>query len=748
MRFKLLSILFLFCGGLSFAQLQTNPVPLINDLNPSAPGYFPQQSGAKQGNCGVDTLYYPYYKSSAFYAVSLNASTSASAFAQWYPSPQSITINGFDFFAYQSDGTNASVTITCNIYIATGDSLPQGSPIRSTTISIDSTFGGGLLSSLRKHISFANAVTLSVPYVITLETQSSVNVSVICNNYVSGDGRAEWLSSGRIQNNWRHGYQINIGSYSMNADFILMPTVSYSLVSDFSVLGCNEGNTLFNFPSNSSAVLQNRFYNRYAYYGLPQYGFQWDYGDTSGSPYAINGSHTYKNRMPYWVTLRDTMYGWTTGCADYSTKLVPYRPLPPALSNDGPKCNGDSIQLISDSIAGTSYSWNGPDSFTSKIQNPTLYLVDTGMTGKYSVTVKYANCVSDSAFTYVTVNQTPQIDRLENDGPKCVADSVVFSAATKSPNVRYHWTGPNGFTDSTNGFTFYSLDTFDVGTYFLFIEDAFCRSETDSTSLYTYPPPQIPVLSSLVGDSLCQSDSVYLQGLSVIGATFDWIGPNGFKSSKAKPAFIGNDTLQSGWYSSRVLIGSCISDRDSFKLTVLRSPIIQAIEGSDTSTEHLIKTYRSPKDYRDGFLWTCLGGTILSMDSLSGDIQVEWGDSGLGMLIVYSMSPDGCYGGTEKLEVEILAEPPPPDNTSLDFQKFHELKIVPNPAQWAIRLLLANQAEVIRVELWTMEGKQVLEYHDGNASDISISSLSNGLYLVKAYGSSGEIFIGRLQVLK
>src|SRR5690606_36611615 len=145
----------------------------------------------------------------------------------------------------------------------------------------------------------------------------------------------------QINGNWLRGFNVNVGGTPFNADCILKPTVSYLLDADFSFTGCNTGNSAFTFTNASSAIMQHRYYNRYAYYGIPQFGFQWDYGDTTGRPYAIDGNHTYTKRLPYTVTLRDTMYGWTIGCASYASKVVPYTPLPPKAWNDGPYCSGD-----------------------------------------------------------------------------------------------------------------------------------------------------------------------------------------------------------------------------------------------------------------------------------------------------------------------------------------------------------------------------------------------------------------------
>ncbi|MHB1279274.1 MAG: T9SS type A sorting domain-containing protein [Bacteroidia bacterium] len=734
---SLLSLFVLLFTLFSQAQLSHTTVQLVNDIAVPKPVNFPLQSYGKAGSCGVDTLYYPYYKTSAFYAVALNASNSGTGFGQWFQAPQPVTISGFDFFAWQSAGTGAAVTITCNLYLSTSDSLPFANPARSVTIQIDSTFGGGVLSALRKHAKFAVPITISTPYVVTLETSSSTSVSVICNNYNAGDGDSEWLSSVELANTWRRAYGINVGGSTFDADFILMPTVAYELNADFFFSGCNNGNSAFTFTNTSSAVMQNRFYNRYAFYNIPQYGMMWDYGDTTGLYYAVNGAHTYTKRIPYQVTLKDTFYGWTTGCVDIRSKTVPYTPLPPALGNDGPHCSGDSAHLFADTLPGLSYSWTGPNGFSSTTQNNFIPVTDTSMSGTYTVNVKYMTCTSKDTSTELLIHQTPQTPTVTNDGPKCVGDSVSFSAFSPSPNITYRWSGPNGFMDSSAGFRFYSLDTTNVGTYYAFVEDGNCVSGPDSTELYTYPPPQVPVLMSLVGDSVCQGDTVYFKGQSVTGAVFDWTGPNGFQSDTSSPYFVADDTLQSGFYQSRVVIGSCISDPDSFYFEVLRSPVTSSITGYDTSTTGLIKTYSSPRDYRDGHVWTCLGGTILSMDSITGSIQVQWGPEGTGILHVITFTQDGCFGSYERMEVDILALPPPIDHTSITKIGQEAFRVYPNPAGSYLVIERMSGTGDHSYLLMTMEGKVLQAGNAEGNTVLNLSGIAAGIYMLRIQGEQG-----------
>lgn len=739
----LLSIILLSFFATSEAQLQPTPVNITNNLKDPKPEHFIYSRYGKAGSCGEDTLYYPYYKSTGFYAIALNASTSGSGFAQYYPAPQAVKVSGFTFFAFQS-GAGSPVTLTANLYLATGDSLPLGSPVRTTTIVVDTTFGQGLLATMRKQVNFPNPPTLSVPYVITLETSSSTNVSVICNSYIAGDGDAEYLSGVALQGSWRRSNTINVGTYPFNADFIMMPTVSYALTADFFFTGCNEGNTTFNFTNTSSDILENRFYNRYAFYGIPQYGYRWDFGDTTLLYYQKNATHLYKNRMAYTVTLRDTMYGWTIGCVDYAGKTVPYTPLPPGLTTDGPVCSGDSLHIYADTVPGLTYKWTGPDNFSSTHQNLSFYNADTAMNGEYTLQVSYMNCASKDTAIELEVWQTPQKPVATNDGPKCVGDSVVFTAQSPSPGITYRWSGPNAFMDSSDGFVFYALDTNDVGTYYVFAHDQHCISDTDSTVLYTYPPPQIPTLQFLSNDSICIGDTIRFEGLSVTGALFDWLGPESFQSSDARLEIPASDTLQSGWYSSRVVIGSCVSNRDSIHLTVLRTPVTSPILGMDTSTEFLTKTYQSPKDYRDGLVWTCLGGTILSMDSVSGDVTVKWGPEGIGKLVVSSFSPDGCYGFSERINVEILPTPLPPDNTSIRSISSGLVKVYPNPAKDYIILEYPEELNFSSYELFNALGQSIAKGTMDNKIDLT--ALHAGTYHLIVQGTSGIESL-RIQVL-
>src|SRR6185312_8104219 len=62
-------------------------------------------------------------------------------------------------------------------------------------------------------------------------------------------------------------------------------------------------------------------------------------------------------------------------------------PSTPTASSNGPICAGSTLTLSTPTVAGATYSWTGPNSFTSTLQNPSITNATTAATGSYSVTV-------------------------------------------------------------------------------------------------------------------------------------------------------------------------------------------------------------------------------------------------------------------------------------------------------------------------------------------------------------------------
>jgi hypothetical protein len=75
----------------------------------------------------------------------------------------------------------------------------------------------------------------------------------------------------------------------------------------------------------------------------------------------------------------------------------------PTPGSEAAVCQGESIHLTASTVAGATYSWTGPNGFTSTAQSPTISNAQPAATGTYSVTATVGTCTSTAVTTATTV---------------------------------------------------------------------------------------------------------------------------------------------------------------------------------------------------------------------------------------------------------------------------------------------------------------------------------------------------------
>lgn len=105
-----------------------------------------------------------------------------------------------------------------------------------------------------------------------------------------------------------------------------------------------------------------------------------------------------------YTNIRVTLNGCVSNNANDVTLVAPNPPPTPVAANNGPVCAGSNLQLSATSTAtGITYSWTGPNGFSSNLQNPVLSNVTTNNAGIYAVTITQNGCVSAPATTTVVI---------------------------------------------------------------------------------------------------------------------------------------------------------------------------------------------------------------------------------------------------------------------------------------------------------------------------------------------------------
>lgn len=102
----------------------------------------------------------------------------------------------------------------------------------------------------------------------------------------------------------------------------------------------------------------------------------------------------------------NTPCGNATSTVTYTLTAAPTL----TVSNNGPVCEGSTLSLSSSNIAGATYSWTGPNTYSNSTQNPTVSAsTTTAMAGTYSLTVSNipGGCPNLTGSTTVVVNPKP-----------------------------------------------------------------------------------------------------------------------------------------------------------------------------------------------------------------------------------------------------------------------------------------------------------------------------------------------------
>ena len=184
-------------------------------------------------------------------------------------------------------------------------------------------------------------------------------------------------------------------------------------------------------------------------------------------------------------------------------------------------CSEDSIQLAGDaSLPITDWSWQGPNGFTSNIQNPFAY-----EPGGYILTVTAENGCTKAAQGNVILNgDVPTISVSGMTELDCENDTLTLSGSTSTAGANFIWSGPNGFESFENNI---EIDL--PGTYIFTATSA--DDCVSSAQLVITQDTISPDISAIGGTITCDIPEVNLTAISTTpNLIFQWQSSNGFSS--------------------------------------------------------------------------------------------------------------------------------------------------------------------------------------------------------------------------
>lgn len=267
-------------------------------------------------------------------------------------------------------------------------------------------------------------------------------------------------------------------------------------------------------------------------------------------------------------TVRITVDGCVSAGGTVS-QIIKTKPAAPVVSNSSPICIGETFSLNTPIVIGASYTWTGPNGFSSTQQQPSIPNAQSVNAGNYALSISVDGCVSNPSTTNVTVNSPPAQVDVTSTGPVCITEELRL-IAQELQAANYMWTGPNGFFANSRVVVIPSMNDATAGAYQVIASVAGCASVANSVDASLKPTPAAPTINPI--SSVCENETLILSAASVTGASYNWTGPGGFISNTQSPAITNVPVSASGNYSVNIVVNGCRSANNTVAITVNPTP--------------------------------------------------------------------------------------------------------------------------------------------------------------------------------
>ena len=361
------------------------------------------------------------------------------------------------------------------------------------------------------------------------------------------------------------------------------------------------------------------------------------------------------------------------GCiSDLSlARNIAINPLPvvPLLSNNGPICEGETIELSTNNIPSARYEWFivnteiDPINFNlfSTSQAPTFNGLAAGE-HQFFLTLTQNGCqAAEGQFTTVVVKEVPMVSLPLSQASLCEGDTLQLDAPT-IPDAIYNWEGPNGFISFAEDPILVNPTVANDGSYRLTVSKNGCNANAVSTQVQINPQPNTPNVNH--NSPVCEGTPIQLTASNVPNGgnlVYEWTGPNGFNANEQNPLIERADSSNAGAYSLRVGINGCFSLPSSpVPIQIKPAPEQPDVRANASIAEPLCEgeTLQLETDFRSNATYQWVGPNGFTSNLFNPFVNdVTVAQSGQYQL---SIIVDNCPSEIANVEVGVQNQPLPP----------------------------------------------------------------------------------------
>jgi gliding motility-associated-like protein len=252
---------------------------------------------------------------------------------------------------------------------------------------------------------------------------------------------------------------------------------------------------------------------------------------------------------PSSITVYARVKSFSGGCLSswVSATGNAYIPTTATSSSNSPVCEGGTLTLSALPDGMSSYSWTGPNGYSSNTQNPTVTNNANSLhAGAYSLTIIDGNGCSDTKSTNVTINPAPTKFNVTGGGSYCTGGSGVLvglSGSQTGVNYQLKLNGVNigSPVAGTGSALNFGMQT-SAGTYTVEATNTVtsCIGLMNNSVTITINTPPTPTASN--NGPVCPGNTLSLSALPNGMSSYSWTGPNGFISNTQNPTVSSSAT--------------------------------------------------------------------------------------------------------------------------------------------------------------------------------------------------------------
>ena len=251
---------------------------------------------------------------------------------------------------------------------------------------------------------------------------------------------------------------------------------------------------------------------------------------------------------------------------------------------------GDTVNLGPQPVSGGSWSWTGPNGFTSTSRGLNGISL-TSASNVYTATYTNAGGVNSTQAFTITINPTPIVPYLQVNGGVWqqasnaavhVGDTVNLGPQPVSGGT-WTWTGPNGFASTTREIDAVSL----TAARNIYTATYTNTSGVQSSLAFTItinPTPIVPYIQvnggawqQIASVTVNAGDTVNLGPQPQTGGTWSWTEPEGYTSTVR---VLSSIVLPSGTnvYTATYTNANGVTSTQTFTITVNPTPIVPYLQ--------------------------------------------------------------------------------------------------------------------------------------------------------------------------